>query len=193
MHRPAAFSAIVLRIIHRLEEWVIAALLAAMTLLTFVQVVLRYVFNSGLIWALEATTYLFGWLILIGISYGIRTNAHIGVDVLVAMLPRPLRRAAGLLGVALCALYAGFMIYGSWIYVDRMMILDVEAEDIPLPRWLLGIILPIGFGLLLLRLIPVAYRILVGKQDMIGLADEKAETTGSELLTRGIEGEIPGR
>ena len=48
----------------RLEEGLIALLLAAMTLLTFAQVVLRYGFNSGFVWALETTTYLFGWLIL---------------------------------------------------------------------------------------------------------------------------------
>src|SRR3546814_8791676 len=55
-------------------------LLAAMTLLTFTQVVLRYVFNSGWGWALEATTYMFGWLVLVGISYGIKVGFHIGID-----------------------------------------------------------------------------------------------------------------
>jgi len=45
-----------------------------------VQVVLRYVFNGGFTWALEATTYLFGWMVLIGMSYGVIQvlvgNAH---------------------------------------------------------------------------------------------------------------------
>ena len=41
--------------------------LAAMTLLTFVQVVLRYVFAGGFVWSLEVTQYLFAWLVLIGI------------------------------------------------------------------------------------------------------------------------------
>ena len=51
-------------------------------MLTFLQVILRYVFNTGLLWALEATLYMFGWLVLIGISYGIRTHSHIGIDLL---------------------------------------------------------------------------------------------------------------
>ena len=57
-----------------------ALALAFMTIITFVQVVLRYVFGTGLVWSLEATTYTFAWLVLIGMSYGVRTRAHIAVD-----------------------------------------------------------------------------------------------------------------
>jgi len=81
------------RLINHLEEGFIALLLAAMTLLTFAQVVLRYVFNSGFVWGVEATTYMFAWLVLFGISYGIRVHAHIGIDLLVRACPAP--RVAG--------------------------------------------------------------------------------------------------
>ena len=50
-------------IINRLEEAIVAFLLAAMTLVTFTQVVLRYVFNAGFVWALELTIFLFAWLV----------------------------------------------------------------------------------------------------------------------------------
>ena len=115
------------RIWGRLEEGAIAFLLAAMTLLTFVQVVLRYVFNSGLVWALEATFYLFAWLIMIGISYCVRVHAHIGIDLVVKMMPAAPRKVVGLVAVALALLYAGLMFWGSWNYTDRMMMLGIEA------------------------------------------------------------------
>ena len=67
--------------LHRIEEGLLAFLLAAMTIVTFSQVVARYVFNTGAIWALELTTFLFAWLVILGISYGIRVRAPIGVDV----------------------------------------------------------------------------------------------------------------
>jgi TRAP-type C4-dicarboxylate transport system permease small subunit len=57
------------RIVSRLEEGAIALLLAAMALVTFSQVVARYVFNTGAVWALELTQYLFAWLVLFGMSY----------------------------------------------------------------------------------------------------------------------------
>ena len=93
-------------LLHRLEETILALIMAAMTILTFVQVVLRYGFNSGLLWALEANFYLFGWLVLLGISYGVRVKAHIGVDAIVRLLPRPAQRWVGLLVVALAITYA---------------------------------------------------------------------------------------
>ncbi|TMV67804.1 TRAP transporter small permease subunit, partial [Thioclava sp. BHET1] len=48
------------------EENAIAFLLAAMTIITFINVVLRYLFNTGLIWGLEAVLILFAWLVIFG-------------------------------------------------------------------------------------------------------------------------------
>ncbi|HUW76916.1 MAG TPA: TRAP transporter small permease subunit [Gallionella sp.] len=67
-----------MKFLKRLDEWLIALLLAAMTLLTFVQVVLRYVFDSGFTWSLQLNTVMFAGMIFIGISYGVRVGAHIG-------------------------------------------------------------------------------------------------------------------
>ena len=64
------------RFIDELEETVIAVLLAAMVVVTFINVVLRYGFNTGLIWGLELVTFLFAWLILFGVSYAVKTSAH---------------------------------------------------------------------------------------------------------------------
>lgn len=163
------------RMLGKLEEGVIAFLLAAMTILTFVQVVLRYVFNSGLFWALEATTYMFGWLVLFGMSYGVKVGSHIGVDLLVKMLPAAGQRVVGLIAGLLCMLYAAILFYGGYVYVDKMMLLGVEAEDLPIQRWILILILPIGFGLLFLRLAQVAWRIWTGRQAGFRLADEARE------------------
>ena len=66
--------------VNKLEEGLLAFLLALMTILTFVQVVLRYAFNTGMVWSLEATTYAFAALVLIGMSYCVRTKTHIAVD-----------------------------------------------------------------------------------------------------------------
>ena len=164
------------RMTARLEEGLLALLLAAMTVLTFLQVVLRYVFNHGFVWALEANTYMFGWLIMIGVSYGIRVHSHIGVDFAVKALPRAWQRATGLLGIALCLLYAGIMFDGSYAYLYKLWRLGVLAEDIPLERWQLSIMLPLGFALLAVRLVQQAIDILRGRSSGLLLADEAAET-----------------
>ena len=163
-------------IAHRVEEGLIALILGAMTLLTFIQVVMRYVFSSGLLWALEATTYMFGWLVLIGISYGVRKRAHIGIDALVQMAPGPAKRTIGLIVVAAALLYAVLMFYGGWVYLDKLHTLGVDAEDIPIQRWILNLCIPIGFALLGYRLAQMAWRIVTGRSPGFELADEAAET-----------------
>ena len=131
--------------------------LACMTLLTFVQVVLRYVFGTGLVWSLEAVSYLFAWLVLLGMSYGARTQAHIAVDLVTSRLPPRVARGVALVALALALTYCVLMTYGSVVFIDRLMALGTDAHDIPLPRWLLTSVMPLGFVLLAVRLVQ-AYR-----------------------------------
>jgi C4-dicarboxylate transporter DctQ subunit len=142
------------------EEVFMATALAFMTLLTFIQVVLRYIFGTGWVWSLEATTYTFAWLVLIGMSYCVRERAHIAVDLLVSRLPAVIRRVVMLTAIGLCVVYCALMIYGGAIFVDRLMMIGNNARDVPLPRWMLTSILPLGFGLLAIRFLQVGWRVL---------------------------------
>lgn len=71
-----------MRLLDYLEEGAITFLMVAMTLIAFVQVIARYVFSYNFSWAMELTGVMFAWLIFIGMSYGVRVGAHIGVDAL---------------------------------------------------------------------------------------------------------------
>jgi C4-dicarboxylate transporter DctQ subunit len=152
------------RAFDRAEDLLTAALLAAMTLLTFTQVVLRYVFNSGLVWALEATVYLFGWLVLLGLSGTLRTNSHIAVDFVTKRLTAKGQKAVALLAMAFALLYAALMLYGSISLVTRLQVFGSMAHDLPLPRWVLLASLPIGFALLGVRLLQATVAIVRGTQ-----------------------------
>lgn len=104
------------RWVNGLEETVIALLLGAMTLLTFANVILRYGFNSSIIWSLEVVLMLFAWLVLFGIAYGFKITAHLGVDALTNMLPPGPRRWVALLSGLLCIVYALLLAKGAWDY-----------------------------------------------------------------------------
>ena len=153
------------RAINHLEEGIMATLLVLMTVLTFVQVVLRYVFNSGLVWSLEATTYSFGALVLIGMSYGVRTRSHIAVDLFTKKLRRPLQRYVNVIAVIACLVYALLMLYGSSVLVERMFVLGNHARDIPAPKWLLTATMPLGFTLLAYRFLEAGWHLLKGDDD----------------------------
>jgi C4-dicarboxylate transporter DctQ subunit len=144
----------------RLEEAFMIVALTFMTLLTFLQVVLRYGFGTGFVWSLEATTYTFAWLVLVGMSYGVRTEAHIAVDLLTSRLTPSGARSVAAIALVCVLAYCGLMIYGSSQFVDRLMTLGTDARDIPLPRWLLTGIMPIAFALLAARLVQATRPVL---------------------------------
>jgi len=164
-----------LKILDRLEELIVVVMLALMTLLTFTQVVMRYGFNSGFTWALELTTVFFAVMIFVGISYGVRIGAHIGIDALIKQMPPGPRRATSIVVVLLCLIYAGLVIVGSWIYVSKMKQVGVEMEDLSMPIWVARSILPLGYGLLALRFGQVLWALVTGQSDSLHLGDEVAE------------------
>ena len=158
--------------IERFEQGAIAFLLAAMTVVTFSQVVARYVFNTGAVWALELTVFLFAWLVLFGMSYGIKSGFHIGVDAFVRLLPershRTMALIVGLLGMA----YAGILLVGAWEYWWKIYKIGIGAQDLPVPRWVPYLILPAGLLLLLFRLGQACLDILAGRRDGIAASHE---------------------
>ncbi|MFL2554984.1 MAG: TRAP transporter small permease [Candidatus Rariloculaceae bacterium] len=162
----------------RAEETFMAVSLAFMTILTFIQVMMRE-FGAGWVWSLEATTYAFAWMILIGMSYGVRTQAHIAIDLVSNKLPPKARRIMALTAVALCLLYCGFMFYGGSLFVNGLMTLGNNARDIPLPRWSLTIIMPIAFVLLTFRFVQVGIRVWSGELYSLGhtTRDSKSRDT----------------
>jgi C4-dicarboxylate transporter DctQ subunit len=169
------------RVVNALEEGVIALLFAAMTLVTFSQVVARYVFNSGVVWALELTQYLFAWLVLFGMSYGVKVHAHLGVDAFVRLFREGPRRIMGLMAVAAGLVYAIILFVGSWQYVGKLYKIGIASEDLPIPQWVPMVILPIGVGLLFLRLAQVGWRIWTRQQSGLLLGDEAANSLRQHL------------
>jgi C4-dicarboxylate transporter DctQ subunit len=100
----------------RLEETLIAVILGIMTLLTFANVVARYVFNANIFYALELTVFLFAWLVLLGASYAVKKTLHLGVDAIVNMVPDTTKRFFALIVVLVCLVYSLLLLKGAWDY-----------------------------------------------------------------------------
>jgi len=98
------------------EETLIAILFGIMTVATFSNVIARYIFNDSILWALELTVFLFAWMVLLGASYAIKKNSHLGVDILINVLSPHKRRVLGLIAVFFCLLFSFLMLKGSWDY-----------------------------------------------------------------------------
>ena len=164
-----------IRFLNRLEEDVIAILLVSMTLLVFIETLLRFGFNTGLLWAQELTLLLAAWLVLFGISYGLKKGAHIGVDFVVKRLPTRTARIVTAIMLLAALSYCGLLIYGSWVYLGKMAKIGIELEDIAVEKWKAQSILLIGFALFAMRLIEILVRVIQGKQSTLQMHDEAEE------------------
>ncbi|MDA0110664.1 TRAP transporter small permease [Vibrio sp. La 4.2.2] len=178
------------------EETLIAFFLGAMTLLTFANVISRYVFNDNILWALELTVFMFAWMVLVGASYGVKKHFHIGVDVIINMVSEDKRKLFAIASVLACLVFSILLLIGSWNYwypfaTERAW---YETDDIPmpevlqfladwlnegeryekLPRFIPYMALPIGMALLTFRFAQAAYQIMTGKLDRL-IAGHEAE------------------
>ena len=116
-------------------------------------VILRFGFGTGLSWGQEGTLHLSVWFVLFGASYGIKVGSHIGVDAFVRLF-RPLgQRIITAVALILSLVYCGLSLYGSWVYLEKMHMIGIELEDIPVSAWAAHSILLIGFALLSIRLL----------------------------------------
>ncbi|MDH3597670.1 MAG: TRAP transporter small permease [Rhodospirillales bacterium] len=104
------------RVINEIEETLIAVILGLMTMVTFANVIARYVFNANILWALETTVFLFAWLVLIGASYCVKARAHLGVDVVLNMVQPGLRRLLAFITVSACLVFSILLMIGAWNY-----------------------------------------------------------------------------
>ena len=145
------------KVVNQFEETFIALVLGLMTLITFANVVARYVFNANILWALEATVFLFAWLVLIGASYCVKTHAHLGVDVILNMVSPGFRRVLAILAVVACLAFSVLLLIGSWNYwapFAAMPMLDgtlrdqafLEVNDVPMLDFLRFIEGPMNEG-----------------------------------------------
>jgi len=191
----------VLRFLLKAEENIIALLLVAMTLLVFLDVVMRFGFGTGLLWSQELTLYLSAWFVLFGISYGLKVGAHIGVDAVVKLLPSHAQRIASSLAVILCLVYCGLFFYGAWIYLQKMYQLGIGMEDLSVPLWFAHLwseetleawkidpedpliplwisqsILLIGLSLFSIRLLELLWSVVTGKSSGFRHTNEAEES-----------------
>ncbi|MGA2286913.1 TRAP transporter small permease [Bradyrhizobium sp.] len=157
-----------LRILDRLEEIIIASLMAAATILIFISVVHRfgtgvpflypYLIAIHISWAQELCIYMFIWMAKFGAAYGVRTGIHVGVDVLINQLNARWQKGVilfGLFGGALFTFVVGSM---GAKFVLELMSTDQVSPDLELPSWIVYACIPLGSYLMCFRFLQVSWR-----------------------------------
>ena len=138
----------------RFEEILGGAAFVGMTVIVFVNVVFRYLFNDPIPGADELATLGFTWAVFLGAAAGVRQRLHLGIEYLVALLPPRPRAAVGLVVVLLMAFFAAMV----GLYGGKLM-LSGHFKLTPVLQWpytWVYLAIPVGGALMLLRLVPIA-------------------------------------
>jgi len=156
-----------LRRLDQLEEWIIASLIGAATLLIFVSVVHRYATGIPVLypyarkidvsWAQELCIFMFVWMAKFGAAYGVRTGIHVGVDVLVNRLRPDLRRLMVLFSLFCGALFTGAVGTLGANLVAKIYSTGQLSADMEVPMWIVYLAVPLGSYLMCFRFLQVGW------------------------------------
>ena len=171
------------KLLDRLEEFIIAALMAVATIVIFISVVHRYasgyeipllqdwLLDMNVGWAQEFCIILFVWMAKFGAAYGVRTGIHVGVDILINKLSGSSRTAliqiglvCGVLFTGLIGLFGALFVWENGMAYETLSLLGRDTgdffegpttPDLEWPTWVVYSAIPLGSGLMCFRFLQV--------------------------------------
>ncbi len=171
--------------VRRLMEWALIGLLAGMAAMVFLNVVLRYGFNSGITWSEEMSRYFFVWLTFIGAVLTFAEHGHIGVETLVRRFGRRGRLVCMALSNAIILLCAGVLFWGTWLQHDINASMTAAVVELSM-IWVFGVGYFTALGVALIAAIRLL-RILAGRTSDEEIAHFAGEWGEGSLVNKGGE------
>lgn len=132
-----------------------------MVVVTFAQIFYRYVLLRPIPWAEELARFLFVWITFLGASVAVRNKAHVGVEVLISKFPKKTYKRFLSGAYILCAIFCALMAYNGFIMLKRISTQTSAAMGMPMSVPYLAV--PVGFTLMVMNFLFLAYEEIMGK------------------------------
>lgn len=136
--------------IARIEETILCLLLVAMIVLSCLQIVLRSLFDSGLLWADPLIQHLVLWSGLMGAAMATARGKHIAIDVINYLVPERMQTWVLLLNHLFSALTTSLLAYAAWLFLQSEIEYGVPGL-LGLPSWGWNAIFPLAFAVIAIR------------------------------------------
>jgi len=142
----------------RFEEVLCAVLFAVMAVITFLNIISRYLLKYSFAFTEELVVSFFVWLTLLGTSIAFREQSHLGFSFLVDRLPQEVRKTLLWISAGLGAALFIFLIYFAMGQIGEEISLGITSSGIGVPQWWYTIGVPVLSVLIVLRVFQGAYR-----------------------------------
>lgn len=139
------------RCFDRIIDWIVILLTTSMVLVSFYQVIMRYVFNNAPSWSEELARYLFVWVVFLGAAIAFRTAAHLGLDFFVNLMPPLLRKIIQYL-IGLLLIFLLFQVASEGYAVASLVKRQLSAA-MRMPMNYAYLAIPVGTTLMLLEVL----------------------------------------
>jgi len=152
------------KIWNNLEEYMVITLLILMVILTFSQVVMRYIFQNSLAWSEELARYLFVWLVWIGASYAAKESKHLKIEAFINLLSEKAKRKLRFLALII---FFAFSVYFAWqgsILIIKLFIARGVSPAMRIPMYYAYASIPVGSGLMAVRLFERVKELLISQK-----------------------------
>jgi TRAP-type C4-dicarboxylate transport system permease small subunit len=159
------------------NRWILIFLLSAMSVIVFLNVVMRYVTEASIPWSEEVSRHMMIWLTFLGSGLVLRSGGHIAIDNLQDSLSTKSARILRVIVFLLMVFFFGILFYYGCIYVSRTMMQTTAATEIPFGYVYLA--MPVGLALMLVHLFLIARNWILHRAF---IADEDFDATASASL-----------
>lgn len=168
-------------VLYRVLEMVMVVCIATMLVMVFGNVVLRIFFNTGIDLSEEIPRFAFVWMTFLGAIVGMRKRAHLGVDVLVKMLPVGGQKICWATSQAVMVVCCAYIVYGTYMQHDIIRGNASPVAQISM-LWVFGVSYVSGAGIGLICLSNLV-RLVMGRVEDSELCDvtEEGMTDAEEI------------
>lgn len=142
----------------RFEEVLCAVLFAVMAVITFINIISRYLLKYSFAFTEELVVSFFVWLTLLGTSIAFREQSHLGFTFIADRLPQKVRKTLLWINAGLGAALFIFLIYFAVGQIGEEISLGITSSGIGVPQWWYTIGVPAFSVLIVLRVLQGAYR-----------------------------------
>jgi TRAP-type C4-dicarboxylate transport system permease small subunit len=169
-----------------IEELFLVIFSIVMVTAIFIQVFMRYVIGSSLAWSEELARYCFIWLVYLGISFGVKKQRHIKVDVVLLLLKDKWKIVLNIIANIIFLAFAVFVVIYGYGIASKLLTFGQTSPALQLPMGLVYLATPVGMGLTAIRIIQQLFQLF---ETLRGDAQFEVKTEQERLLEN-VEEEI---
>jgi len=139
--------------LEKFEGFLVVLFLILMIVFSFLQVILRNFFHTGITWADVFTKHLVLWVGFLGAALATREERHINIEILTKFLSPQMKDVSKVIVNLFATFISILLLRASYIFIIMEKNESFGSVFLNLPRWIAEIIIPVGFLLITIHFV----------------------------------------